>query len=53
MHFRDIIANSFYQKDWVTMIMVQNKWVHVNPLTGQYFFWIVVTNSSVNYAVVT
>ncbi|XP_028391608.1 dedicator of cytokinesis protein 1-like [Dendronephthya gigantea] len=24
MHFRDIIAHSFYQKDWVTMIMVQN-----------------------------
>ena len=27
MHFRDIIADSIYQRDWVTMIMVQNKYV--------------------------
>jgi hypothetical protein len=27
MHFRDIIGDSIYQKDWVTMIMVQNKYV--------------------------
>ncbi|CAB3976622.1 dedicator of cytokinesis 1 isoform X2 [Paramuricea clavata] len=24
MHFRDVIADSIYQRDWVTMIMVQN-----------------------------
>ncbi len=28
MHFRDIIADSIYAKDWVTMIMVQNKYVY-------------------------
>lgn len=40
MHFRDLIANSIYQRDWVTMIMVQNKYVFQRKTSSLYMIFI-------------